>query len=187
MSTKKAFLKFKEEGLIIGRLLAEYADIELSLLYCVNAVRNDFDTTFKAMFKSRGETHRIELADIFGRQYYHSINLGTQFEMAIGSVKFCKNIRNQYSHCIWWDDNSGCLAFANLEEIAKTNAQISDLNGLEVKHIDLATLNLQETYFEYTDNSLTWLNYEGQRLAGKPSIPQRPAPKQLKQPPLCMN
>ena len=184
MSTKKAFFKFKEEGVIVGRLLVEYADLELSLFHCINAIRDDFDTTFKAMFKSRGETRRIELADIFGRQYYHKIEIGTQFEIAIGAVRYCLKIRNQYSHCIWWDDNSGNLAFANFEEIAKNNKHISDLNGLEVKHVDIKTLNLQETYFEYTDNFLTWMNFEGRRLAGKPSTPQQSAPKQLKQPPL---
>lgn len=186
METKKAFTKFNDEGVIIGRLLAAYADLELSLFHCVNVTRDDFDTVYKAMFKERGETRRINIADILGRQNYHKLGLGTQFEMAIGSIRYCLKIRNQYAHCIWYDDYSGSLAFANLEEGTESNKAVQDFKELTIRHIDVATLIQQEQYFEYTDSLLTWLNYEGRRVAGKLSTPQQPAPKQLKQPPLYM-
>lgn len=188
MDTTKAFREFKDEGILIGRLLVAYADLELSLFHCVNVIRDDFDTVYKAMFKARGETSRINIADIFGRQTYHKIGLGTQFEMAISSVRCCLKIRNQYAHCLWYDDNSGNLAFTNLEEIAQKNnpLTVNDLKTLTIQYVDVTTLSDQEAYFEYTDTLLTWLNFEGRRLAGKPSIPQKPAPKQLKKPALCM-
>ncbi len=184
MTTRQAFTKFQDEGMIVGRLLAGYADLELDLFHCVNVVRDDFDTVFKAFVKTRGETHRTDMADIFGGQYYHKLEIGTQFEMAIGAVRYCLKIRNQYSHCTWWDDNSGNLAFANLEEIAKNNTLVTGLQGLETRHIDVHTLSQQELYFEYTDNLLTWVNYEGRRRARKPATPPQPAPKQLERPPL---
>jgi len=187
MTTKKAFTKFSNEGVIIGRLLAAYADLELSLFHCVNVTREDFDTVYKAMFKARGETRRIDMADIFGRQNYHKIGLGTQFEMAISSVRYCLKIRNQYAHCIWWDDYSGNLAFAYLEEIADKNSIVKDLKDLTIHHIDVHTLVQQEQYFEYTDSLLAWVNFEGRRVAGKPSTPQQPAPRQLERPPLYMH
>jgi len=186
METQKAFTKFKAEALIIGRLLAAYADLELSLFCCINVIRDDFNTVYKAMFKARGETQRIDMADIFGRESYHEIELGTQFEMAISSIRYCLKIRNQYAHCLWYDDLSKNLAFANLEEITEKNAPIKDLKDLTIRYVDVPTLSLQESYFEYTDNSLSWLNDEGLRSVGKLSTPQRPAPKQLKQPPLYM-
>jgi len=186
METKKAFTKFYEEGVIIGRLLAAYADLELSLFHCVNVTRDDFDTVYKAMFKERGEARRINIADIFGRQKYHKVGLGTQFEMAISSIRYCLKIRNQYAHCIWYDDHSGSLAFADLEEGTESNKAVQDFKELTIRHINVATLVQQEQYFEYTDSLLTWVNYEGRRVAGKLSTPQQPAPKQLKQPPLYM-
>lgn len=186
METKKAFTKFSAEGNIIGRLLASYAELELSLLHCVNMARDDFDTVYKAMFRERGELRRINIADIFGRQAYHELGLGTQFEMALGSVHFCRKVRNQYAHCTWYDDYSGSLAFVNLEEGAKDSKPVKDFKNLEIRHIDVSTLVLQEQYFQYTEALLAWVNYEGRRIAGKPSRPPEPAPKQLNQPPLYL-
>ena len=184
MITPHPFIKFRDEGIIVGHLLSFYADLELDLFYCVNVIRDDFDTVFKAMFKARGVTRRIDIADIFGRHHYRNLRIGTQFETAISAVRFCLKIRNQYSHCTWWDDLSGKLAFANLEEIAKKNAIVTDLTSLATRHVDVHVLSQQKLYFEYTDNLLTWVNYEGRRRAGKPSTPRQQAPKQLKRPPL---
>ncbi|WP_155305748.1 hypothetical protein [Desulfosarcina widdelii] len=186
MESKKAFIKFNNEGIIIGRLLVAYADIELSLFHCVNVTRDDFDTVYKAMFKERGESRRIGMADTFGRQNYHKLGLGTQFEMAISSVRYCLKIRNQYAHCVWYDDSSGFLAYANLEEGTESNKAVHNFKELTIRHIDIATLNLQEQYFEYTDSLLAWVNFEGRRIAGKPSKPPKPAPKQIKQPKLYL-
>ena len=185
MDTIRAFTRFKTEGLTVGRLLAAYADLEFSLFHCVNAVRDDFDTVFKVMFKARGEKARIDMADTLGRQKYRKIKLGTKFEMAISSLRYCLKIRNQYAHCLWYDDNSGNMAFTNLEEIADGNAPIttSNLKSLTIHHVDNATLSDQEAYFEYTDNLLMWLNNEGLRLAEKATTPRKPAPKQLRRPP----
>ncbi len=184
MESKKALLKFNDEGIIIGRLLVAYADLELSLFHCVNVTRDDFDTVYKAMFKERGESRRITMADTFGRQNYHTLGFGTQFEMAISSVRFCLKIRNQYAHCIWYDDFSGKLAFANLEEGTESNKVVTDFKELTIRHIDIDTLHLQEKYFEYTDSFLAWVNFEGRRVAGKPSMPKQQAPKHINQPPL---
>ena len=184
MDAIKAFSKFTDEGFIIGCLLTAYADMELSLFHCVNVTRDDFDTVYKAMFKERGESRRINMADIFGRQKYHTLGLGTHFEMAISSVRYCLKIRNQYAHCVWYDDYSGLLAFTNLEEVTDSNRVVKDLNDLTIRHIDVDILVQQEKYFEYTEEFLTWVNIEGRRVAGKPSYPKQPVPKQLNHPPL---
>lgn len=186
MGTIKAFNKFSKEGILIGRLLAAYADLELSLFHCVNVTRDDFDTVYKAMFKERGESRRIKMANIFGRQNYQKIGLGSHFEMAISSVRYCLNIRNRFAHCLWYDDYSGSLAFANLEEIADNNKTVKDLKDLTIHHINVPTLLLQEKYFEYTDSLLMWVNYEGRRIAGKSTRSTESAPKQLERPPLYM-
>lgn len=119
MPILSAFLKFTSEATLIGGMLAGYADLEIDLTHCVQVVRSDLDTVLKAMFRSRGETQRIDVADAFGRQHYRSLGISTHFEMAIGAVRYCLKIRNQYAHCTWWDDYSGQLAFANLEEEGK--------------------------------------------------------------------
>jgi hypothetical protein len=123
-----AFHRFPNEAAIIARLLAGYAELEIALLHCV-AVATDFNATLKAMFRIRGETARINVGDALGRQVYHKLGLGTDFEMAVGALRYCLKIRNQYAHCNWYDDWSGGLAFVNVEEIAKENQPISRLDA----------------------------------------------------------
>src|ERR1035437_6990718 len=149
MSVSKAFADFPTEAALIGRILAGYTDVEIDLMHCVKSARDDLDTVLKAMYRGRGETRRIDIADAFGRQTYRNLELGTQFEMAIGAVRHCTKIRNQYAHCIWWNDNSGAIAFANIEEIARLNEPVVDLRGMNVHHVTVAHLESQFAYFEY--------------------------------------
>lgn len=185
MSVKSAFLRFKDEAAIIGRLLAGYSDLELALAHSVQTVREDFDTVLKTMFRTRGETQRIEVADAFGRQHYRALDLSAQFETAIGAMKYCLKIRNQYAHCVWWDDFSGKLTFANLEEVAKSNDLLKDFQSLTSFHVDVPHLSAQEEYFLYTDALLVWVNYEARYRSGKIKQPL-PEPAQLARPALCI-
>lgn len=187
MTILPAFLKFKDEAALISRMLAGYADLEIDLMHCSQVVRDDLDTVLKAMFRARGETQRIDVADAFGRQHYRDLDLGTQFEMAIGAVRYCLRIRNQYAHCIWRDDNSGQLAFANLEEVAKDNERLIDLKGVTSHHVDVPHLRAQLAYFDYAASLLEWTNWEGRARAEKQTIPNRIAPAQLAQPPLYIS
>jgi hypothetical protein len=179
-----AFIRFSSEGIIIGRLLTGYADLEISLLNCTHVIRDDFDTVLKAMFRTRGETARINVGDSFGRQSCHEIGLGQHFETGIGAMRHCLKIRNQYAHCTWWDDNSGKLAFANLEEAAKENIYLTSLRSLTRMHVDVPLLQAQEEFFVYTDDIFAYVNYEGRLKAGKIASNPLSMPKQILPPPL---
>ena len=183
MAILSAFHKFANEGAIVGRILASYSDLEIGLMNCVQVATGDFDSTLKAMFRARGETQRLDIADALGRQVYTDSGLGTEFAMAVGAVRYCLKIRNQYSHCVWWDDWTGKLAIADLEEIAVDNARLHGLTGLTAYHVDVALLRSQEAYFEHADELITWVNYERRVLTGalhkhvfqKPKQQARPA------------
>ena len=187
MKVSSAFADFPNDASLIGRMLAGYTDLELDLMHCVRAVRGDFDTVLKAMYRSRGETQRVEVADAFGRQAYRGLDLGTQFEMALGAVRYCMRIRNQYAHCVWWNDNTGQLAFANLEEIAKLNDRVDDLAGANVRHVDVPLLQAQLAYFEYASNLLIWVLHEGNKKAGRPALPNLVQPPTRTLPALFLN
>lgn len=174
--------KFPEEFAIVGRLLAGYTDLELTLAHCVVVVGNDFDTVTKVLYRLRGETTRIDAADAFGRQQYDAIKLGTAFSMAIGYVRHCMKIRNQYAHCLWWDYDGKSLGFADMTEAAKVHTKISDLAMLTRRVIDLPLLKSQEEFFEKTEEWLLWLNYESRLLAGKIQTSPYMKPKTLTQP-----
>jgi hypothetical protein len=178
------FLTFHEEASIIGRLLAGYTTLEVGLMHCVQVVRDDFDAVLKAMFRPRGETSRIDIADALGRHFYHDRGLGTEFEMGVAAVRHCLRIRNQYAHCTWYDDKSGKLAFVNLEEIARDNTRLKNLNSLTVLHVDVPLLMAQEQYFVYADKILAWTNYEGRLKDGKLEINPLQKPPTAKPPDL---
>lgn len=177
-----AFIAFPQEAQLIGRLVAGYTEIELDLMHCVRAVRDDLDTVLKALYRSRGEGPRIDVADALGRHAYHALNLGTQFEMGIGSVRHCMKIRNQHAHSMFWDDRSGELAFANIEELARVHNVVTDLKGLNTRHLDVALLGEQLAYFEYTSSWLAWVLNEGNRTAGRIHHPGVARPAALPEP-----
>jgi methionyl-tRNA synthetase len=176
------FNAFQPEAAIVGRLLAGYASLELGLLHCVQVVREDFDSVLKVMFRARGETQRIESADALGRQFYFDRQLGGDFEAAVGAVRHCLKVRNQYAHCQWYNDNSGKLAFVNLEELAQHNKRVHDLLSLKVFHVDVDLLATQEAYFVYADSLLAWINYEGRVRDKKIEVNPLTKPVPLKQP-----
>lgn len=186
MAILNEFQKFSAEAALIGRILAGYATLEIDLMHCVQVVRDDLDTVLKAMFRTRGETRRIDVADAFGRQCYHDLGLEAEFEMAIGAVRYCLRIRNQYAHCSWWDDYSGQLAFANLEELARKNTRIVEIRGVTVRHVNVQLLQNQLMYYEYADAFLAKVNFEGRTRTGKPTIPNYKTPPQMEKPPLFL-
>lgn len=171
MTVLRAFADYPAEAALIGRMLAGYADLEIDLMHCAKAVRGDLDLALKTMFRGRGNSQRIDLAVAIGRRPYDELGLGAEFDSAIIAVRLCLRIRNLYAHCTWWNDNSGELAFANLEELAKLNVVVTDLQGLTVNHVNVAHLQSQFNYFEYADNLLLGVLQEGNRCAGRPDHP----------------
>jgi hypothetical protein len=185
MAILRSFDRFQGEAALVGKMLAGYADLEIDLMHCVNAVRNDLNAVLKAMFRSRGESQRIEVADALGRERFGGVGLQPEFELAISSMHHCRKIRNQYAHCVWWDDNTPQLAFGAVEEIASRNVVVQ-LADLQPDHVTIPFLQTQLAYFNFTDDLLVWLiqvSRQAQGLQYHQGI-QRPAP--LAQPPLLM-
>jgi hypothetical protein len=183
------FKTFSNEGEIIGRLLAGYSNIELGLFHAVHIVTGDFDRALRKMFGIRGESKRIEAAEKLGLPEYQRLKLSTDFEKALRATRHCLKIRNQYAHWIWWDDYSGKLAFANVEDLTKHKHKVHDLRALYPHHVDTALLTAQEAYFVYADYLLAWVNHEAQVLEGKPGFAkQNPLskPQEVKPPKLCL-
>ena len=180
------FKKFTAEGATVGRLLAGYSKIEVGLLHCVQMGRGgDLDTVLKKMFRIRGETRRINEAEMLGQPAYHRLRLAADFRKAIRIVRYCLKIRNQYAHWVWWDDHSGKLAFANLEDLAQRKRPVRDLTKLKAHHVDAALLDAHEAYFVYADAYLAWVNHEGRARDGKLKHGNPlPKPKLLKKPKL---
>jgi len=126
------------------------------------------------------------MAEKLGDPRYRNLSLDDEFAEAIDAMRHCLTIRNQFAHCNWWDDNSGRLAFANLEDLARQSMVVPDLRTLAPKYVDVPLLASQEAYFNYADELLGYVNYEGRFRAG--TIASRPFPKppNLTKPPLSI-
>jgi hypothetical protein len=176
MTVLRAFLDFPAEAALIGRMVPGYTDLEVDVMNCVKSARQDLDVVLKTMYRVRGESQRLQIADAFGRLDYEAVGLRTEFEMGMGAVRHCLKMRNQYAHSVMWNDNSPQLAISNLEELAALNVEIVDLRGMNLHHVDLPLLQAQFAYFEYASDLLTWVLQEGNRIAGRPALPARQRP-----------
>ena len=185
-SILQPFKTFSTEGETVGRSLAGYSTLEIGLMNCVQVALNDFDGVLKAMFRRRSETYRIDEGERLGLPAYAALGLDLDFLVATNAMRHCLTIRNQYAHWIWWDDNSGRLAFANIEDITKIATPVNDLSLLNPHHVDAALLAEQEAYFVHVDHALAWVNYEGRAKQGKIArgLPNKPVP--IPPPPLFL-
>lgn len=178
-----AFERFPNEASRIGRLLAGYGELEIELLHCVDTVRDDFDAVMKAMFRARGEKQRIDVGDALGRQGYTTLGRGNEFAMLIGALHYCRQIRNNFAHCHWFDDMR--LGFVTLEETAKLNKPVNDFSGATKLHVDVPLLDSHLAYFEYAQQMMWFLRSDAMVQQGKEhSSPYKKAPKQPTQPKL---
>jgi len=186
-SIMKPFEKFSKEGNTVGRLLAGYSNIEISLFHAVSVVTGDFDAALRRMFGTRGESKRITVAERLGLPEYQRLNLADDFKKALRVMRWCLKTRNQYAHWVWWDDYTGKLAFANVEDLTKSKGKVKDFGQLNAHHVDADLLKAQEAYFVHADDLLLWVNYEGRFKTGKlGNVQQNPVtkPKEVKRPEL---
>ena len=168
---------------IVGRLLVDYSDLEISLMHCVSNVRGDLDSTLKAMFRVRGETPRINIADALAHQEYSKLGMQDQFAEAIAAMRYSLKIRNKFTHSYWHNPLDG-LCYVSLEDLAETNDKVLDLAGLDFFYLDITLLERHQAYFRYTEGLLAFVNFEGRRLAGKLKAHTWRRPARLEPPPL---
>lgn len=110
---------------------------------------------------------------------YEKLGLGTEFGLMIEALRNCLAIRNRYAHAYWHDPQHGkALCYVSLEELAKEDAEVKDLDDLSFFYIDEALLLSQEAYLEYARDLIAFLNFEGALGLAKsrPSRSSRPRP-----------
>lgn len=168
---------------VIGRLLVDYGELELDLMNCVQVLRNyDLNSTLKSMFRLRGETNRIDIADALGRAPYTAVKMTAEFDAVIAAVRQCLRIRNRYAHALWHNPDQ-VLCYVSLEELAKGDDEVRDLAALTFFYIDEPLLLKQEAFFEYTRALINYVNHEGQFQTGKHKQRIFPLPTPVQPPP----
>jgi hypothetical protein len=177
------FYRFAAEGAAVGRLLLGYSNLEIGLMNCVQmACGANLNAILKSMYSTRGETKRIDRAETLGRSHFAHHHLTPNFQHAIAIIRRCLQIRNQYAHWALWDDNSGKLAFANLESLAKLKRPVNDLRKLRTFHVNATLLAEQEAYYIYCDRYTVWLNFEIRTRTGSMTRNVMQKPRRIKRP-----
>lgn len=173
---------FPKETSLLGRILLGYSDLEFELMSCLEAITGDSNLVIKTMFRTRGETQRIDIADAIGRHQFDAVGLGTDFAMAVGNMRHCLKIRNQYAHCIWHVNDRNILFFTNLEELAIQNTKLDEKSLWNLYPIGLELLELQFAYIEHVIDCLKWLAEEVEVRRGVSAQNRVQKPAQLKRP-----
>ena len=169
------------EAALVGKILVSYGELEFDLCQCIKSALNDLDVAVKVLYRTRGETQRVLIADALGRPIYTNHRLETEFSEAIGAMRHCLKIRNQYAHCNWNHDEGG-LSFIAFEDIAAENAHVSQ-GRLTKYRLDKTLLENQESYFSSTREALWFLDWELQLRAGRISSHAFPRPQRVPRPP----
>jgi hypothetical protein len=176
-----------DESTVLARLLAGYGEIELQMCMCLIVVEGDIDTPIRAIFEKTGAERRIKKGRKALRTEYAKAGLLTELAVALADLDWCRQIRNQYSHCQWFWIASRGLCFVNLEELAKQPNIITSVTA-KTHRIDVPLLEKQEEYFWYVKQCFMHLETayrawnEGQARGGRAGPASFIYPKPLKIP-----
>ena len=181
MSLMPAFDRKPECGIIIGRLLISYGELEYEWMTCLGTALGDLLTAVRVMYRMRSEGNRVEIGDAILRPYYAKLSLGETYEQAFGALNRCKQIRNNFAHSHWADNDLG-LFYTAMEDAAKP--RVGD-GLLSFSHIDEPLLKRQEELFHYCRDLLWYLNGEAEVKTGKKKNHPHRLPQVLSLPPLC--
>jgi hypothetical protein len=178
-----AFQRHPIEAAIIGRLLAAFGELEVTVCRNAGEAMNALHPILKALYRLRATSGRFQAADALMRSIYDGAGLAAEYQLTLGMVCHCLKIRNQFAHCNWADhmlEPEAGLFFTDLQESAKAAV------GFDYawRHVDAALLQKHESYYEH---AMEWLQFTGHELAikqGRLSHHIWTKPPELAQPPL---
>jgi hypothetical protein len=178
------FENYSKHRELVSRLLVAYGELEFALIGCVSdALGNAMSAATRILFRVRGETARVSVADAICRPAYTEIGLGPKWENAIGAARWCTKYRNQYAHCHWrLLPGDGVLRFMNLDAEVESPA----LGNLVVGAIplNLELLQQQNDFFDYALDWFYYLHQEFRLREGEIKSHDLEAPKSIPAPPL---
>ena len=91
---------------------------------CTGYFTHSPDEAFKAMFRVRSESARLQIANGLIAGPIAELGLASQYADAIGAARHCRNIRNQYAHCHWSNYENGNLFFVSLEKYVEGHSPL---------------------------------------------------------------
>lgn len=175
-----AFRDWPEEANLIAHLLGGYGELEFMLAACVGRSMDNLRKGARVIFRTRGETPRINLADVLMGDAFRAAGLGSQYADALGGVRQCLKIRNRFSHCHWATLHKRGLFLTQLGDAAAAG---SDELRYSWRHITLPHLKDCDEYFTYAARCLWHIEGEFQKLRGRKGGSPFPIPMPAKRQP----
>ena len=145
-----------EEGVIIGRILAGYGELELTMTDCLIAIEGQLDTPLRCVFGAQGAERRIKKAKKALKEEYIKAGLAAELNEALDDMDWCRQICNQYAHCSWYWTHQEGLCFVNLEDLAKQPKTILKLMDGK-RSVNTQLLSVQEDFLNYVKEFLSYL------------------------------
>jgi hypothetical protein len=179
MTLNPVFDRHVFEGATIGRMLLNYGELEVTVAMLLGNALGSQDKALRTMFRITGESARIGVADALMRDTFKASGLASEYADAIGAMRWCIKVRNQYSHCQWGDSPGYAgIFFTQLVDSAKAS------EGFEYwfRHVDDGLLMEQLEYFEYAADCLVFLNFDLLRRQEKLEGHNAPMPLKRQQP-----
>jgi|SRR6516164_6300545 hypothetical protein len=119
MPINPCFHRFPAEAAIIGRLLAAFGELEVTVCYNARKATNLGDLVVAALYRIRATRSRLEAVDALMRPIYTTAGFSELYGDAFGRVMHCLRIRNQFAHCNWGDHETAGLFFVDLQVAAE--------------------------------------------------------------------
>lgn len=174
-----AFERWPSEASLVGKILASFGEIELTICQCADAALDMQSSLIKALYLLKNTSSRVDLAESLMRNVYQASGLLDDFDATFEAVRSCTSIRNQYAHCNWVDDDEGGLFFADLQKSAK-----QPKFRHSYKHVDTDLLDDQLSFFGETLSALRYLDGELGVRQGRLRVHAFLKPKWSETPPL---
>lgn len=147
---------------MIGQLVLKYGELEWMLARVAACVAGDLDTVLKAMYRTRGELARLDIAEAFVGRRIEDPHLAMIFDQTFAAIEACRQIRNSYAHAHWMSGYEKQLGFYDLERLAKSKGAV-DLQTMRQSTLSMDVLRDQERFFAEVLHNLVHLFYEFDR------------------------
>jgi hypothetical protein len=187
-----AFKDCPDEALIIAHILGGYGELELLLALCLANVLGDNRKALRVLFRTRGETQRINTADALIASDYERAGLKAEYADALGAIRQSLKMRNSLAHSHWVAVGlTPSYETHGLFYVALGDAALP-AERFEYKwmHAEITLLKEMESFCGYARQALMYLEWEwgirkgtrGHNAIPKPKKRQPPTPRIVEDP-----
>lgn len=160
-------------------MLAGYGELEIDLAALVGQMLGDDEQGIRILYRLRSEAQRLDVADAILANACKALELTGFYSTTYGAIKWCKNMRNTYAHCLWVE-RDGSLCYFDFETGARSaTAEIS----VKTSPVSVPLLTEQAKYFHYTTECMQHLAHLHAKKTGRTSRLSTVATAPKQQPP----